>query len=156
MKPMNCPHHTQIYNRKAWSYKELPQRYANSTMCYRDEQSGELSGLSRVRAFTQDDAHVFCRMTQVKKKLGLIWDKVVEPFYESFGFNLKLRLSLHDPANPEKYLGDTKQWEQLKPISKRIGARKEKQNFLKELVKLHFMDQNWTSWLQILSADNGK
>jgi len=67
MKQMNCPHHTHIYARKQWSYRELPQRYANSTMCYRDEQSGELSGLSRVRAFTQDDAHVFCRMSQVKE-----------------------------------------------------------------------------------------
>ena len=66
MKPMNCPHHTQIYARKAWSYKELPQRYANTTACYRDEQTGELSGLSRVRSFSQDDAHVFCRMSQAK------------------------------------------------------------------------------------------
>ena len=68
MKPMNCPHHTQIYARKAWSYRELPQRYANTTACYRDEQSGELSGLSRVRSFAQDDAHVFCRMNQVKEE----------------------------------------------------------------------------------------
>ena len=74
MKPMNCPHHTQIYARRAWSYKELPQRYANTTMVYRDEQSGELSGLSRVRSITQDDAHVFCRMGQAKEEFLKIWD----------------------------------------------------------------------------------
>ena len=129
MKPMNCPHHTQIYDRKAWSYKELPQRYANSTMCYRDEQSGELSGLSRVRAFTQDDAHVFCRMTQVKNELGSIWDKVVEPFYESFGFNLKLRLSLHDPANPEKYLGGAEQWEKAETILRELAKERKTEFF---------------------------
>ena len=129
MKPMNCPHHTQIYDRKAWSYKELPQRYANSTTCYRDEQSGELSGLSRVRAFTQDDAHVFCRMTQVKKELGEIWDKVVEPFYKSFGFNLRLRLSLHNPAQPEKYLGDTKQWEQAETILRELAKERKTEFF---------------------------
>ena len=77
MKPMNCPHHTQIYARKQFSYRELPQRYANTTYCYRDEQTGELSGLSRVRALTQDDAHVFCRFNQIEHELGNIWDKIV-------------------------------------------------------------------------------
>src|SRR3990167_4328843 len=65
MKPMNCPHHTQIYARKPWSYREIPQRYASITKVYRDEQSGELAGLSRVRAITQDDAHVFCRSSPI-------------------------------------------------------------------------------------------
>lgn len=109
MKPMNCPHHTQIYARKMWSYKELPQRYANTTTCYRDEQSGELSGLSRVRAFAQDDAHVFCRMIDVKEEFLKIWD-IVEIFYKMFDFKLKVRISKHDPAQPEKYLGDKKLW----------------------------------------------
>lgn len=129
MKPMNCPHHIQIFDRKQWSYKELPQRYANSTTCYRDEQTGELSGLSRVRAFTQDDAHVFCRMLQVKNELGIIWDKVVEPFYKSFGFNLKLRLSLHDPVQPEKYLGDTKSWEQAESILRELAQERKTEFF---------------------------
>lgn len=110
MKPMNCPHHTQIYARKQFSYRELPQRYASTTMVYRDEQTGELSGLARVLSITQDDAHVFCRFSQVKKELGAIWDKVVDPFYKSVGLNLKLRLSLHDPAHPEKYLGGKERW----------------------------------------------
>ncbi|MDD3662978.1 MAG: threonine--tRNA ligase [Candidatus Pacebacteria bacterium] len=109
MKPMNCPHHTQIYARKLWSYKELPQRYANTTTCYRDEQTGELSGLSRVRAFAQDDAHVFCRMTDTKEEFLGIWD-IVENFYKSFNFELKVRISKHDPSQPEKYLGDKDRW----------------------------------------------
>ncbi|MBP9749996.1 MAG: threonine--tRNA ligase [Candidatus Pacebacteria bacterium] len=110
MKPMNCPHHTQIYARRLWSYKELPQRYANTTTCYRDEQSGELSGLSRVRAFAQDDAHVFCRMVDAKTEFLKIWD-IIHSFYPVFGFTLQVRLSRHDPATPEQYLGDATRWE---------------------------------------------
>lgn len=110
MKPMNCPHHTQIYTRKQWSYRELPQRYANTTTCYRDEQTGELSGLSRVRAFTQDDAHVFCRPSQVKEEFLKVWD-IIQEFYGVFGFKMRVRLSLHDPKNPKAYLGDKKGWE---------------------------------------------
>lgn len=110
MKPMNCPHHTQIYARKIWSYRELPQRYASTTKCYRDEQSGELSGLSRVLAITQDDAHVFCRDSQVKEEILKIWD-IIETFYGAVGFTLTPRLSLHDPAKMEKYLGEEKVWQ---------------------------------------------
>ena len=123
MKPMNCPHHTQIYARKKWSYRELPQRYANTTVCYRDEQSGELSGLSRVRAFAQDDAHVFCRPSQVKEELLRVWD-IVHAFYGTFGFVLKLRLSLHDPLEPEKYLGDPARWQQAESILREIAKEK--------------------------------
>ena len=111
MKPMNCPHHTQIYKRKKWSYRELPQRYANTTMVYRDEQSGELSGLSRVRSITQDDAHVFCRPDQVKEEMMKIWH-IITAFYNSVGFSLRLRLSCHDPKNMTAYLGDPALWEQ--------------------------------------------
>jgi threonyl-tRNA synthetase len=125
MKPMNCPHHTQIYARKQWSYRELPQRYANSTMCYRDEQSGELSGLSRVRAFTQDDAHVFCRMSQTKEEFLNVWD-IVREFYGAFGFEMRVRLSLHDPEHPEKYLGDKKRWAEAEGVLREIVTEKEK------------------------------
>ncbi|MDO8620540.1 MAG: threonine--tRNA ligase [bacterium] len=125
MKPMNCPHHTQIYARKAWSYRELPQRYANTTMVYRDEQTGELSGLSRVRAITQDDAHVFCRPDQVKEEMGKIWN-IIEIFYGAVGFTLTPRLSLHDPKQMEKYLGTTETWEksenELRALVKEKGA----------------------------------
>lgn len=123
MKPMNCPHHTQIYARKQWSYRELPQRYANTTTCYRDEQSGELSGLSRVRAFAQDDAHVFCRMSQVKEEFIKIWN-IINEFYSAFGFSLRVRLSLHDPANPEGYLGDPARWEMAENMLREIAKEK--------------------------------
>ena len=125
MKPMNCPHHTQIFARKKWSYRELPQRYANTTKVYRDEQTGELSGLSRVRSITQDDAHVFCRPNQVNEEAGKIWD-IIQIFYGAAGFKLSVRLSLHDPKKPEKYLGSTENWflaeDQLRQLIKnRIG-----------------------------------
>lgn len=125
MKPMNCPHHTQIYARKQWSYRELPQRYANTTMCYRDEQTGELSGLSRARSFTQDDAHVFCRQGQAKEEFLKIWD-IVHEFYRAFGFELSVRLSLHDPKHPEKYLGDKKRWKFAEEMLRSILIEKKK------------------------------
>ncbi len=126
LKPMNCPHHTQIYARKQHSYREMPQRYANTTKVYRDEQTGELAGLSRVRAITQDDAHVFCRSTQVKEEIGKIWN-IVEKFYNAVGFNLNIRLSLHDPAHPEKYLGTPDIWrkseKELRTLTKERDAK---------------------------------
>lgn len=123
MKPMNCPHHTQIYDRKAWSYRELPQRYANTTMCYRDEQSGELSGLSRVLSITQDDAHVFCRENQVKEEFLKVWD-IISNFYKVFGFNLQVRISTHDPEHMEKYLGGKERWEKAENILKEVLKEK--------------------------------
>jgi threonyl-tRNA synthetase len=112
MKPMNCPHHTQIFARKSWSYREMPQRYANTTMCYRDEQTGELHGISRTRGFAQDDAHVFCRESQIKEESLKIWD-IIENFYKAFGFDLKIRLSAHDPENMDAYLGDIDSWDKM-------------------------------------------
>lgn len=109
MKPMNCPHHTQIYNRKPWSYRELPQRYASTTKVYRDEQTGELGGLSRVRSITQDDAHVFCQLKDSNTEMGHIYN-IVKTFYGSFGFVLKPRLSMHDPENMSAYLGTEEVW----------------------------------------------
>ena len=123
MKPMNCPHHTQIYARRLWSYRELPQRYANTTKVYRDEQTGELSGLSRVRAITQDDAHVFCRLSQVKDEFVKIWD-IIETFYGAFGFKLRIRISTHDPKHPEKFLGDKKKWQFAESTLREIAASK--------------------------------
>ncbi|MFA6082129.1 MAG: threonine--tRNA ligase [Patescibacteria group bacterium] len=122
MKPMNCPHHTQIFARKSWSYKEMPQRYANTTFVYRDEQTGELNGLSRVRAITQDDAHVFCREDQIKDEILAIWD-IVDDFYGKFGIKTAARLSLGDQSQPDKYLGDAKTWDKM-------------ENTLREVVKI--------------------
>jgi threonyl-tRNA synthetase len=125
MKPMNCPHHTQIFARKAHSYREMPQRYANTTMVYRDEQSGELAGLSRVRCITQDDAHVFCRHNQVKEEMLKIWD-IITKFYSAVGFVLSPRLSLHDPQNMGNYLGTEEIWQnsenQLRELVKEKGV----------------------------------
>jgi len=129
MKPMNCPHHTQIYARKMWSYRELPQRYANTTTCYRDEQSGELSGLSRVRAFAQDDAHVFCRMSQARDEFLKIWD-IVHTFYGAFGFKLRVRISKHDPENPDGYLGDKERWTLAEGILEDIAKEKNADSFV--------------------------
>ncbi len=110
MKPMNCPHHTQIFASLNRSYRNMPQRYAETTTCYRDEQTGELHGLSRVRAFTQDDAHVFCRPSQAKEEILKIWE-IVDSFYETVGFGkLRVRLSLHDPKEFKKYLGTPEMW----------------------------------------------
>lgn len=110
MKPMNCPHHTQIFARTVRSYRDMPQRYAETTTCYRDEQTGELHGISRTRAFSQDDAHVFCRESQVKDEFLKIWD-IIDIFYPVVGFDeLSVRLSLHDPSNFEAYLGTPELW----------------------------------------------
>jgi threonyl-tRNA synthetase len=110
MKPMNCPHHTQIYASRPRSYKELPIRYRETTVCYRDEQSGELNGLSRTRAFTQDDAHVFCREEHILDEVLKIWE-IIERFYSAFDFELSLRFSTRDPDEPEAYAGSVKNWE---------------------------------------------
>ena len=110
MKPMNCPHHTQIFDAEPRSYRDMPQRYAETTMVYRDEQSGELSGLSRVLSITQDDAHVFCREDQIQTEALAVWE-IVEKFYTTFGFDLQVRLSTHDKTKREKYLGTDEMWE---------------------------------------------
>jgi threonyl-tRNA synthetase len=128
MKPMNCPHHTQIYARKQWSYRELPQRYASTTKVYRDEQSGELAGLSRVLAITQDDAHVFCRESQVKEEFLKIWD-IIHTFYGAFGFSLRVRLSLRDPEHPENYLGAPEKWEMAENILREVAEEKKAYTF---------------------------
>lgn len=126
LKPMNCPHHIQIFARKPHSYREMPQRFCETTMMYRDEQSGELNGLSRVRAITIDDAHVFCRESQIKDEFSAIWD-IIQEFYSAFGFELQVRLSFHDPEHPEKYLGDDARWkfaeDTLTTIAKEKGVK---------------------------------
>lgn len=109
MKPMNCPHHAQIYTSELRSYKELPIRYSETTMVYRDEQSGELSGLARVLSITQDDAHVFCRESQIEEEVGKVWD-IISTFYSTFGFTLVPRFSRRDPATPEKFMGTEETW----------------------------------------------
>ncbi len=119
MKPMNCPHHAQIYASESRSYRELPVRYAETTMVYRDEQSGELSGLSRVLSITQDDAHVFCRVSQLRDEAEIVWG-IITKFYEAVGFKLVPRLSRRDPNKPEKYLGDVADWDKAEGALRQI------------------------------------
>ena len=111
LKPMNCPHHCEIYKSKPHSYKELPVRYAEFGTVYRYEQSGELHGLTRVRGFTQDDAHIFCRPDQLNEEFEKVID-LVQYVFKVFGFeDYVAQVSLRDPSNTEKYIGTDKNWE---------------------------------------------
>lgn len=111
LKPMNCPHHCEIYNVKPHSYKELPLRLAEFGTVYRYEQSGELHGLTRVRGFTQDDAHIFCTPDQIKSEFkGVI--KIIMKIFKALDFNEFItQISLRDPNNPAKYIGSDENWE---------------------------------------------
>lgn len=108
MKPMNCPHHTRIYASQARSYRDLPLRYLETTTDYRDEKSGELGGLSRVRALTQDDSHVFCRHDQIEAEIEQLMNAVSE-LYNTVGMDLRVRLSYRDDS--DAYLGDRALWD---------------------------------------------
>ena len=111
LKPMNCPHHCEIYNSKPWSYRDLPKRYAEFGTVYRYEQSGELHGLTRVRGFTQDDAHIFCMPSQLDEEFKKVIDLVLYVF-GSLGFeNFTAQVSLRDPEKPEKYIGSSENWD---------------------------------------------
>ncbi len=110
LKPMNCPHHCEIYKTKPRSYKDLPVRFAEFGTVYRYEQSGELHGLTRVRGFTQDDAHLFCRPDQVKEEFKKVIDLVLYVF-GALGFeNYTAQISLRDPDNKSKYIGSDENW----------------------------------------------
>src|SRR5690606_27318020 len=121
--PTNCPHHPQLSASPQRSYRDLPIRYRDTTTCYRDEQTGELGGLSRDRAFAQDDAHVFARRSQIKEEVMNLWD-VVERFYNAFDLSLRLRVSTHDPENMSAYLGDPAAWESTVEDLKSIAREK--------------------------------
>ena len=111
LKPMYCPHHCEIYNAKPWSYRDLPKRYAEFGTVYRYEQSGELHGLTRVRGFTQDDAHIFCMPNQLDNEFKKVIDLVLYVF-SSLGFeDFTAQVSLRDPDQPEKYIGSKHNWE---------------------------------------------
>ena len=124
LKPMNCPHHCEIYNSHPWSYKDLPKRFAEFGTVYRYEQSGELHGLTRVRCFTQDDAHIFCTPEQLDDEFKHVIDLVLYVF-GSLGFdNFTAQVSLRDPENPTKYIGSDENW--AKAENAIINAAKEK------------------------------
>jgi threonyl-tRNA synthetase len=110
LKPMNCPHHCEIFKSKPRSYKDLPARFAEFGTVYRYEQSGELHGLTRVRGFTQDDAHIFCTQDQVKDEFKKVIDLVLYIFKTLDFQNFKAQISLRDPENPTKYIGTDENW----------------------------------------------
>jgi len=124
LKPMNCPHHCEIYNSSPWSYRDLPKRYAEFGTVYRYEQSGELHGLTRVRGFTQDDAHIFCTPDQLDLEFKKVIDLVLYVF-GSLGFeNFTAQVSVRDLDTPEKYIGDVANWEKAENAI--INATKDK------------------------------
>src|SRR5690625_3504585 len=124
LKPMNCPHHCEIYKSEAWSYRDLPKRYAEFGTVYRYEQSGELHGLTRVRGFTQDDAHIFCTPDQLDEEFKKVIDLTLYVF-KSLGFDdFTAQVSLRDPDNKEKYIGSDENWEKAEKAI--INAAQEK------------------------------
>lgn len=122
LKPMNCPHHTRIFASKQRSYRDMPIRYLETTTVYRDEKSGELGGLNRVRSITQDDSHVFCRADQIEAEIdGLL--AAAQELYSAVGMKLRVRLSYRDES--DAYLGDKKLWEQAqKQLKAAVEANK--------------------------------
>ncbi len=119
LKPANCPHHIQIFARRNFSYREMPQRYAESTTQYRSEQSGELEGLARVLGCTLDDSHVFARPDQVKEEFRKALE-INKQMLNDFGLEYWIRLSAWDPSNHKKYLGDRKTWESMQNLMEEI------------------------------------
>lgn len=112
LKPMNCPHHMQLFADNQFSYRDMPVRYFEPATVYRDEKTGQLSGLTRVRSITQDDGHLFCRVSQIEAEVGTIVD-IIKKFYTTFGLmdGYWVSLSIRDPETPEKYLGGDDVWQ---------------------------------------------
>lgn len=131
LKPMSCPHHIQIYASKPRSYRDLPVRYYETTTIYRDEKSGELGGLLRVRSVTQDDAHVFCTMDQVETELKLIVE-MIKKMYALLDLKFKLRLSFRDSNDTSKYLGTDEQWKQSQAIMEKVAKESGLEYFVAE------------------------
>ena len=124
LKPMNCPHHCEIYSHKPRSYKDLPMRISEFGTVFRYEKSGELHGLTRVRTFTQDDAHIFVRPEQVKAEFEDVIDIILKVF-RTFGFeDYEAQISLRDPKDKEKYIGDDDVWEESENAIKEACAEK--------------------------------
>lgn len=122
LKPMNCPQHTQIYAGSPRSYRDLPIRLTDFAMLYRDERPGELNGLARVRSFSQDDCHVFCREDQVNAEIDRALN-MTQKIMTQFGFKYRYRLSTRDPQHPEKYIGDPAVWDRLEKWAVEIMRR---------------------------------
>jgi len=124
LKPMNCPHHCEIFKAAPRSYRDLPYRLAEFGTVYRFEQTGELHGLTRVRGFTQDDAHIFCTVDQVKEEVGKVIDLVLYIFKTLDFTDFLAQVSLRDPANPSKYIGSDENWDKAEIAIKEVAAEK--------------------------------
>lgn len=123
LKPMNCPMHTQIYASEARSYRDLPLRFADFATLYRDERPGELSGLTRLRSFAQDDGHIFCREDQIEEEIENVLG-AIQKALKTYKIDYWMRLSLRDPNKKEKYLGDDAVWEKAQPIMRALLQKK--------------------------------
>lgn len=124
LKPMNCPHHCEVFKSKPRTYKDLPVRFAEFGTVYRYEQSGELHGLTRVRGFTQDDAHIFCTNDQVKEEVGKVIDLVLYIFKTLKFEDFVAQVSLRDPDNPDKYIGSDENWDKAETAIKEVADEK--------------------------------
>ena len=124
LKPMNCPHHCEIFKARPRSYRDLPVRLAEFGTVYRYEQSGELHGLTRVRGFTQDDAHIFCTQDQVKEEVGKVIDLVLYIFKTLDFQNFVAQVSLRDPDNPDKYIGAQENWDKAEKAIQEVAEEK--------------------------------
>jgi threonyl-tRNA synthetase len=124
LKPMNCPHHCEIYKARPKTYKDLPVRFAEFGTVYRYEQSGELHGLTRVRGFTQDDAHIFCTNDQVKEEVSSVIDLVLYIFKTLDFHDFVVQISLRDPDKPEKYIGSDENWEKAENAIREVAEEK--------------------------------
>ena len=124
LKPMNCPHHCEIFKSRPRSYRDLPVRFAEFGTVYRYEQSGELHGLTRVRGFTQDDAHIFCTVDQVKEEVGKVIDLVLYIFKTLKFEDFVAQVSLRDPANPDKYIGSDDNWDKAEKAIQEVADEK--------------------------------
>jgi threonyl-tRNA synthetase len=137
LKPMNCPFHVVMYNSKPHSYRDLPVRWAESATVYRYEKSGQISGLTRVRGFTQDDAHIICTPEQAEEELKRVLDFIIFIF-KSFGFeDYKIYLSLRDPENKKKYAGNDEGWEFTEKVLEKV-AQDKKLDYTKEIGEAAF------------------
>src|SRR3990167_7976747 len=124
LKPMNCPQHTQIYASQMRSYRDLPIRYADFAVLYRDERPGELSGLTRLRAFAQDDGHVFCREDQIEEEVSNVL-VAIQRALATYKIDYWMRLSLRDPKNTEKYIGEDTAWNRSEDILRSLLSAKD-------------------------------
>lgn len=145
LKPMNCPHHCQIFKWKPRSYKDMPVRIAEFGTVYRYEQSGELHGLTRVRSFTQDDAHIFCRPDQVKDEFIRVME-IIEIIFKALDFkNFEAQISLRDPNNHEKYVGTDENWAKAEAAIQEACQEKVCRH-TSNMAKLLSMARSSTSW----------